>query len=496
MTTQRERAQRVWEYFAQISAIPRPSRKEERIRQWLIAWAEEHKFQQHVDRAGNVIVYAPAIGDSARPMIALQTHMDMVCEKHPDYTHDFTRDPIRYYADGDWLKAEGTTLGADDGIGMALVLTLATDTSISRPPLELLFTVDEETGLTGAAKLDGQSIRSRYLVNIDSEDDASLIVGCAGGINIHVSFTHGGRRQRRALSADMAMARITLGGYRGGHSGVDIANPVGNAIRDLCALMLRLSDALPDSHIDIAGITGGTVHNAIPREATATIVYARSHGERIAHHVLHEQQEMRAHYASTDTTPVISIDDNTGSTCDADRPVMHDSKTMRRILTTVCALPNGVITLVDNSTIPLLSLNAATMRIDNKHSEMLLSLRSLHRDALDTLRVEIAATVSSAGFRATAHDAYPPWEPNFDSSLLRQAVASYEQALGASPRVEVIHAGLEPAVIAEKYPSLEMISCGPLMLHPHSPDERLSISSTERIYTFLRAFLHGWHAKN
>ncbi len=497
----------MWGYFAGISAIPRPSNKEERVRKWLAGWADSRGYQHQSDDVGNISIRVPGCGadgeipTTAQDPIILQAHMDMVCEKRPGHAHDFDKDPIKYYADGDWIKADGTTLGADNGIGVAIAMALCAPEVKPRPPLELLFTVDEETGMTGAVKLGAGMITGKNLINIDSEDDDTLIIGCAGGQSLFIEHQFDTKNvsaiKDSGGNGKYIFAKLTLSGFRGGHSGVDIPQPVGNAIRSMAGLLAGVLRGIESetggAETAVVEIGAGTVHNAIPREATAVLAYPAGLHKKIEALAESAAEKLRHTHQDGPSVPQITLQECSEKPSGTSACV--DGKSAADILQVISTLPNGVISWFEEPTIPLVSGNAATIALREGKLQLLISLRSLESAPLREFSSELIEKIKSAGMQVHSADSYPPWPPRHDSPLQRIAVESYAQALNEKLKVSVIHAGLEPAVFRGSYPDIDMVSCGPLILNPHSPDERLSIQSSERVYNFLKRLLQNWQTQ-
>lgn len=476
----------VFYFFNQLSRYPRPSRKEDAAREFVVRWARDHSYRTHIDKTGNCIVTVPA--DPARqnrPPLALQAHLDMVCESVPGHRHDFSSDPIIPRYDGDWVRADYTTLGADNGIGVALALALGADPLIVHPELELIFTVDEETGLTGAAGLSADAIKAKHLLNLDSEDDAVLINGCAGGASISVRKAYQ-LASRKSLPAAAISCRLCVSGFLGGHSGVDIHKPLGNALCCGAQILSALLASLPD-RCYLGAIKGGTVHNAIPRECEVKLLFADADARRLAERIVTDalKKYVTAHSMPGGDTTVEILP------CE-ERLSVRTAESSAALVAFLTQLPHGVDSLTANPEIPQTSSNVARISHTDGYDYALLSVRSSRREELMQVMDRIAAL-------ATAHDAehersgdYPAWHPQPRSVLLRKCAQAYHHVCGSAPRVEVIHAGLETAVISRIAPQLDMLSCGPLILNPHSPQERVSIKSTATIYRMLIQLLRDW----
>ena len=466
----------LWAHFDEILKIPRASKDEGQIRQYVLGVAERNGLEAKVDGSGNVVVRKPGSpGHENAAATILQSHLDMVQEKNSDVEHDFETDAIAPVKDGAYLKADGTTLGSDNGIGVAAMLALMEDQEAEHGPLELLFTVDEETGLTGAAGLGDDMLAGRQLLNLDSEEEGIITIGCAGGGDTHLQLPMAEER------AEGSAVHIVIQGLKGGHSGVDIHLQRANAIK---VLSRALYAAWLEEPFRVADLSGGNAHNAIPREASATVVLkgekevARFRGR------LEEELDTIVHESST-VDPGMTFEVTEVST----PPTVWDEVTTRRGLALLTTLPHGVVRMSPD--IPGLvetSTNLAVAARRNGDLDILLSSRSSVESALRALRQRIRSAGSLAGAEAEEEDAYPGWEPDVGSRLLGVVKEVYAEHLG-EPEVGAIHAGLECGIIGEKYDGMDMVSFGPQIEFPHSPDERVKIDSVQSFYVVLRALL-------
>jgi len=472
--------ERVLGFFEQVSRIPRRSRDEGRIADWLTGWAQERGLEVRRDAVGNLLIAAPGRGGlEGAPTVVIQGHLDMVCEKTPDSPHDFSKDPIQLVRDGEWLRADRTTLGADNGIAIAMSLAVLDDPDAVHPPLELLFTIDEETGLTGATELDPGLVTGKVLLNVDSEDEGVLTVGCAGGqqTDIVLGFA------LDAVPADAAPLRLEVSGLSGGHSGVDIHLGRANAN----AVLGRVLHLLVSEHgARIVAVHGGTAHNAIPRDAHAEILVPAA-GVAAAQAAVAELGEAVCRENAV-TDPRLAVALVPGSRVEA--PLSADSGS--RLASLLVTLPHGVARMSpDIVGLVRTSNNLATVRTDRVSGQIAIvtSQRSSVMSELGALsrRVELVARL--AGASVETDGGYPAWEPNMASPLLARCKALYERDFGKAPVVEIIHAGLECGVIGAKVPGMDMISFGPTIKDPHSPNERLFLPSVEPVYRYLRAIL-------
>lgn len=456
--------------FEQIDAIPRCSGNNEGIARWLQSWADSHSFASERDEAGNVLIRVPAKGASTRTVI-IQGHMDMVCEKTPGSAHDFTRDPIQVIRDGDWIHANDTTLGADNGIAIAMALAVAAGEG-PHPALEILVTVDEETGLTGAQKLREGWLTGTALINIDSEDEGVFTIGCAGGrdtrVTLPLTFVD--------APSGLVYHELAVGGLMGGHSGVDIHLQRANAN----VLLARVLGELLADGVLLAHLRGGNAHNAIPRDAVALVGVRPEDAGRAEESVASWQQLFREEFGSTE--PELIVELRAAGT--PERVLAKESA--ESLVDLLLAIPHGVTRmsadvegLVDTST------NLATVRFAEGEAKINTSQRSSFGSRLAELGGRIEAIARLAGAGAEMTTSYPPWEPAVRNDLLTAATRVYLKRFEKEPVIEIIHAGLECGVIGAKYPALDMLSLGPTIERAHSPEERLHVPSLERTCVFL-----------
>ena len=472
----------VLDYFERINAIPRCSKAEGRIRGWLQCWAGQRGFSTKGDAAGNLVMRVPASpGYEMAPCVVLQGHMDMVCEKTPDSTHDFTSDPICSHMEGDWLTADGTTLGADNGIAIAYALALADGEAVKHPPLELLFTVDEETGLNGVKAMANDLITGKILINLDSEDEGVFTIGCAGGRDITMVLP----LQTGPLSEGSQAVRVVVGGLRGGHSGIDIHKPRANANK----LLARVIDHVQQgTRCRLMAFDGGTRHNAIPRDATAILTCEASVYPSVGPAC--EEMAGRITQECGDKEPDLYIKVAPES-LQTDRGATAEGT--RRAVDLLLALPNGVAGmstaiagLVETSN------NLATVHLQNGRMTILSSQRSAVPSRLDEISGRVRAVARLAGAEAKESNQYPPWQPDPGCDLLKRSEAVYRGLYGQAPVIQVIHAGLECAIIGDLYPGIQMISFGPTIRNPHSPSEKLYVPSVAKVWQLLVALLASW----
>jgi dipeptidase D len=469
--------------FHRISEIPRCSKQEGVFRAWLKAWAKEHRFDVDQDSIGNLVIRVPASKgyEDAAPLI-LQAHMDMVCEKRAASNHDFSKDPIRLVYDDSWLRADGTTLGADNGIGLAIAMALAVEPALSHPPLELLFTVDEETGLTGALGMQADLIRGRTLINIDSEKEGLFTIGSAGGKSTRIRLS----LRFSAISPTGALFRLTVAGLRGGHSGFDIAGTGANANK----IMARVLDVILRSlDMRIHSLRGGTVHNAIPRSAQAVISCENYLSKELGEIVNRCERAFRLEFGEAEAGLNIKVE-AMDPEARQKLPRATYCEDTERVVRLLMAMPSGAIrTSCDNSNQVVTSTNLALMEIDEHALHILTSQRSMTRFGLDGAVALVEAAAGLAGATSTAEDGYPAWQPRRDSPLLKRCQGLYSRMFGCKAATEVVHAGLECAVIGDIHPQMDMISIGPTIENPHSPAERLYLPSLDRVWEFLKALL-------
>jgi dipeptidase D len=479
MNTEHKKTAEILKWFERLSQIPRPSKEEERIGQWLMEWARENRFEAVQDKAGNVMIKVPASpGYENAPVVVLQGHQDMVCEKTPDSSHDFTRDPIKFVYDGEWLKADRTTLGADNGIAIAMGLTAALDKEMKHPPLELLFTVDEETGLTGAFALAPDFLKGRILLNLDSEDEGILTVGCAGG----QKSDHTLPLEFDAVPTGFVPVTLNVSGLTGGHS-ADIHFEKANALKAAARLLYQLQQEMP---VRIVDIKGGTVDNAIPRDVDAVICIPREKVDTAETVTGKMEALLKIEFKNTDPDLKLSISPiASGNYLEA---VTEEST--QNITRFLLAVPHGIWALsteVKNAVET--SNNLASLRISDKTLRVVTSQRSPVPSRLDAVTQQIESVVQLAGGSTINRGRYPGWIPNMDSPVLKKSLAVYEKLFGNVPVVEATHGGLECGVIGDKYPGMDMISFGPTIKFPHSPDEKVHIGTIGQVWDFFAALL-------
>lgn len=460
----------VWNFFDQILTIPRPSKKEEKIKQFLLDFAQQHHLESKTDTAGNVLIIKPSSSDKT---IVLQSHMDMVCEKNSDINHNFDTDAIQSEIIGDWMHSKGTTLGADNGIGMAIQLALLADKSLSLPKLECLFTVDEETGLYGASNLDENLLSGTTLINLDSEEEGEFYIGCAGGMDTLATI----EKEIEPTPENYFFFTVKISGLQGGHSGEDINKGKANAIK-LLSEYLQILQSKTDIRINT--INGGNLRNAIPREAEAILAVPYKDKELIRVEINHFISTIENRYEETEQNIRFDLD-----SCEKIEMLLTKAVS-DKLIDALNNCPHGVIEM--NDEIPTL-VNTSTNLAAIHTFDTYLFIETSQRSAIEDKKRAIANIVSEVFRKAGANiekgKDYPGWEPNFKSDILHVCISSYKLLFDKEPVVKVIHAGLECGVIAKKYPHMDMISIGPTILNPHSPSEKVQISSVEKCWNLL-----------
>jgi len=471
----------LWSHFAGLNAVPRPSKKEEQAVAWALAIAEQHGWEIRRDEVGNLVFAVPATpGHEQAPIVVIQGHLDMVCEKRPDVVHDFDRDPIRTVIDGEWVRADGTTLGADNGIGVAAALAAATDESVVHGPLELLLTLDEETGLTGAAGLDGSILKGRTMLNLDSEDDGVLFVGCAGGSDCRIDLS----TPQQPVPPGYEGLRVAIGGLRGGHSGLNIDENRGNAIKLLSALLPV--ERLAAGDIGLAAIEGGSMHNAIPRDAAATLVGSQERLAALRESIDGRRAGMKAALSGIDDGLTIEC-----TPCEAPGQ-MRDAAQSATLVRLLRALPHGVLGM--SPAIPGLVETSNNVAVIEDHGDrvcLVTSARSSVAEYQRGVTESVRAAAALAGAGVAGFDGYPGWKPDMNSPVLAVTREVFRRIWDREPEVTAVHAGLECGLLGEKVPGMDMISFGPTIQGAHSPDERVSIPSVARFWKAVKMLLES-----
>ncbi len=466
--------ERVWYYFHEICKIPRPSKKEEKISAWLVEFGKKNNLETKKDSVGNVILIKPACkGKENVKTVVLQSHIDMVCEKNSSTVHDFDKDPIIPVIDGEWVKAKGTTLGADDGIGIAAQLALLEATDISHGPLECLFTVDEETGLTGAFALAPDFVKGRILLNLDSEDEGQLFIGCAGGKDTSISFTYNKENTPENVNA----YKVSVTGLKGGHSGDDINKGLGNAVKILNRFLWNAADKYK---MRIAKFDGGNLRNALAREAFANIIIPENFKSNFIDYASLFNNIIKDELKITEPDFKFVVES-------FEKPLfLLDSATQFNLLNSLYACPHGVIAMTaDMPGLVETSTNLASVKTLDDEIIVQTSQRSSVESSKDDVAAMVASVFKMAGAKVTHGEGYPGWKPDVNSPLLQVVKNTYIRLFKNEPKVLAIHAGLECGVIGEKYPGMDMISFGPTLRGVHSPDEKINIESVKMFWELL-----------
>lgn len=467
----------VWKNFHNITRFPRPSKHEEKIRQYLLDWGNEHGFETFADKTGNVIIRVPATpGYEDHTGVILQGHMDMVPQKNSDVEHNFLLDAIKTRIVGEWVKACGTTLGADNGMGLAMALSIAEDPEAKHGPIEILVTYDEETGMTGANALEPDTLKGKILINLDSETEGELYVGCAGGLDASAKAEYG----RKEWPEGFKCLAVNVTGCQGGHSGMDIILCRANANKVAARILYNL---LKETDAKLVCMEGGTLRNAIPRECFSKILVkdtplAKAVTERVA-------KELKAEYAQTDPDMKITVEAS-----DAKEKFYVEESCALRFIEAILACPDGVERM--SSSVPGLvetSNNLAMVKIKDGKFE----LSTLMRSSVDSAKIALSQKFTSvfelAGIECSFSGGYSGWAPNPESKILATMKEVYSGMYGKEPEVMAIHAGLECGILGGIYPEWDMISMGPTLMSPHSPDERCHIPSVGKTYDFLKEVL-------
>lgn len=468
----------VFTIFDQITKIPRPSKKEDKIRQFILDFAKAHNLEAKTDAVGNVAINKPAApGCEGAPKVILQGHMDMVCESN-NKGFDFNTTPITTIVDGEWVRADGTTLGADNGIGMAAGLALLTDPNVKHGPVEALFTMDEETGMTGAFNIGEGMIDGDILINLDSEDDAEIFVGCAGGVDTVCTFKY----NRTYAPKDFHYIKVSVVNGQGGHSGGDIHLGRANANKLLCRFLFEVSR---NHEVVLSEIDGGNLRNAIPRAAHAVVGVHASKKDDIAAMFNHYVAKVKDEYADIEPTLELEIES-------VDMPEFCvDHETSMAVIRSVYSAPHGVVSMSrDLEGLVETSTNLASVKMKEDST---IVVTTSQRSSVDSRKWDIANQVEAhfllAGAEVTHGEGYPGWKPNMDSPIMKMASDAYRELYGVTPAIKAIHAGLECGLFLEKYPHLDMVSFGPTLRDVHSPSERMHIPAVGRFYEQLKLTL-------
>lgn len=476
--------QPLWDIFAKICSIPHPSYHEEALAQHILSWAKGKDLHVERDQVGNILIRKPAtIGMENRKAVVLQAHLDMVPQKNNETVHDFAKDPIQPYIDGDWVKARGTTLGADNGIGMASALAVLADDSVEHGPLEVLLTMTEESGMHGAFGLQPNWLNAEILINTDSEEEGEIYMGCAGGID----FTTTLPLQREHLPAGYHTLQLTIKGLRGGHSGANIHHGLGNANKLLVRFLFTHAQ---DIGLRLLDLNGGTLRNAIPREASAVIAVPASKVEELKTLSQHYQDTLKNELAARESNIMILLE-----------PVVSSAQALvvgsqRCLLALLNSMPNGVIRMSDAvKGVVETSLNVGVVTTDQHQAEIVCLIRSLIDSGKDYVVDMLNALGQLANAQVVAEGGYPGWQPNIHSPIMQQVRETYQALFNKTPNIMVIHAGLECGLFKKSYPEMDMVSIGPTITGPHSPDEQVHIESVGQYWILLTALLKAIPAR-
>ncbi|PIE86070.1 MAG: cytosol nonspecific dipeptidase [Bacteroidia bacterium] len=473
--------QAVWNYFEEICQVPRPSKKEEKIIAYLLEFGKKNGLNTKRDEIGNVLISKPATkGKEKLKTVVFQSHVDMVCEKNADVEHDFDKDPIQPYIEDGWVKAKGTTLGADDGIGVAAQLAMLTSKDLEHGPIECLFTVDEETGLSGAFALQANFITGKILINLDSEDEGEIFIGCAGGKDTVAEMT---LKKKKADKKSM-FYKISVSGLKGGHSGDDINKGLGNSVKILSRLLWNADKKMK---LSLVKFEGGNLRNAIPREAEAIVCIPPKKQAKFEKLVKNYIAEAKKAYASIESGLEIKL-----QTTEAVAKVMKRS-TQKRLLNTLYACPHGVYAM--SQKMPGMVETSTNLAAVKHIAEDKIEITTSQRSDSEWGKEEIVNTVGNifrlAGIKFEHNSGYPGWSPNPQSEILAIANAAYKKLFDNAAVVRSIHAGLECGLFLEKYPDLDMISIGPTLRNVHSPDEKIEIETVEKFWKFVVEILQN-----
>jgi dipeptidase D len=474
MTVRELEPKSIWNHFEDLNAVPRPSKKEERVRQFMIDFGHQLGLETVVDKIGNVIIKKPATkGMEDREVVILQGHIDMVHQKNSDTDFDFNTQGIQSYIDGDWVKAKGTTLGADNGMGVAAAMALLSSKEIPHPALECLFTIDEETGMTGAMHLDGSLLNGKILLNLDTEDDDELSVGCAGGIDTNTIYNY----KQQNVNSDFTGIELKLSGLKGGHSGMDIHLGRGNAN----LLMNRfIYEATERFYVRISELEGGSLRNAIPRESKAILALPKTEIEPFKIFFNEMVKVIKDEYALSEPDltftfkEVVALEN------------MLETEDQKKILATIYSTPNAVWKMSDKIE-GLVETSSSLAKVIIKNGTFV--TKSLQRSMLESGKKDIANAIrlhyELIGAEVVQNGEYPGWAPNPESKILKVVESKYIEMFNEKPKVQACHAGLECGILGEHLPGCDMISFGPTIKNPHSPDEKVNIKSVQKFWDFL-----------
>lgn len=469
----------IWRCFDEITKVPRPSKHEEQIRAYLLDFAGKHNIEVKTDAVGNVLMKKAATpGHENAPTVVMQAHMDMVAEKNNDVEHDFLKDPIKTYIDGEWVRAKGTTLGADNGIGMAGALAVMIDDSLEHGPLEALFTVNEEIGLEGAENLGPDMITGTMLLNLDSEDDGEIFVGCAGGIDTTATFKY----KKSIAPKNFTYFNVAVTGLLGGHSGGDIHLGRANANKLIARFIWDCSQKYP---VEVCGIRGGNLRNAIPREASAEFGVLADHKDQVIKDLNEYAEAIKNEYKGVEPGLNLELKEIPAP------EFCIDSDTSLALVRSVYSAPHGVYSMSrDLEGLVETSTNLAAVKMEGEDK---IVVTTSQRSSVESRKMDMAGQVEAhfqlAGAEVDHSDGYPGWAPNMESKIMKITAKAYEELYGVKPEIKAIHAGLECGLFLSKYPHLDMVSMGPTMRGVHSPDEKLLIPTVEKFYRHLSKVL-------
>ena len=469
----------IWQNFYKLTQVPRPSHHEEKAREFMLNWAKENNIEAIVDEAGNIIMRKPATpGMENRKGVILQGHLDMVPQKNEDTTHNFETDPIQAYVDGEWVRAKGTTLGADNGMCVAAGMAILTATDIPHGPIEVLITATEETGMDGANGLKPGLLHGDILLNLDSETEGELYVGCAGGIDASATFQYKEERLPEGVKA----FRLAVKGLKGGHSGMDINLGRGNSNK----LLFRfLKTYAQDLQLRLSTVSGGSLRNAIPRESFAVVVLPAENASRLQAAVKEAESIYRAELLAKEPDLQVMAEET------ALPAFIIDACTQYLLTNSILACPNGAVRMIDSMPDTVETSNNLAI-VQSEEGEIV--IKTLLRSSVETAKEALAQTIRAVfelagAAKITFEGGYPGWKPNPDSAILKEMQELYEQLYGKKPAIMAIHAGLECGILGSKYPNWDMISFGPTICSPHSPDERVNIASVDKFWDYLKATL-------
>lgn len=464
----------MWNHFADLNAVPRPSKREERVIEFMLQFGRSLNLETLQDAIGNVIIKKPASkGMENRTTVILQSHIDMVHQKNSDTIFDFETQGIEMFVEDDWVKAKGTTLGADNGIGVASIMAILASTDIEHPPIEAMFTIDEETGMTGAKELDGSNFSGKILLNLDTEDDDELSIGCAGGIDTNTTYNY----SQEDIKQDSSVLEISIKGLLGGHSGMDIDKGRGNANKLMNRILYHLHSVVD---FQLISLDGGSLRNAIPREAVAVIAIQNTNKAKVEKEIEQFSSVLKTEYKTIEKQLSISFKEITSSSKSVSK---NDTI---KILNTLYAVPNGVFRMSpDIDGLVETSSSLARVIVNNGVFET----QSLQRSSVETTKTDVANAVRTSfeimGCSVTQSGDYPGWQPNPNSTILKIMVDLYRKMYNEEPQVKACHAGLECGILGKHLPGVDMISFGPNIRAAHSPDEKVQISSVQKYWKYL-----------